>query len=277
MRTSRFALLLVFAGACSKEEPAAAPPAQQPKTYHGSWQTRDADGDLIVLVLKPDGTGSFEAEPLTYKLDNDSGRLTIDVGGAVESFEMNFDGKTLTLRPVTYPEPMVFVRAPESSRNVVVNRKRISDADIAALERAYRVRVMDGAYWYDPVSGAWGLWGGPVAGQILPGLTLGGPLPENASGGSSGVTVNGRELHKLDVAALQQFTQVYPGQYWVDAQGNGGVEGQPATFNLFALALRAGGKNPWTWRSKVTDIGAGGDGNGFVYVIGKDFSVSVDR
>ncbi len=275
MRTS-LALFLVLAGACSKEEPAAvSPPAPQPKTYHGTWQTRDADGDMLVLVLKSDGTGSFEAEPLTYKLDG--GRLTIDVGGAVESFDMTFDGKTLTLRPVTYPEPMVFTRAPESSRNVVVNRKRVSDADVAALERAYRVRVMDGAYWYDPVSGAWGLWGGPVAGQILPGLTLGGPLPENASGGDTGVTVNGRELHKLDVAALRQFTQVVPGRYWVDAQGNGGVEGQPATFNLFALAQRAGGKNPWTWRSKVTDIGAGGDGNGFVYVIGKDFSVSVDR
>src|SRR5574341_300161 len=135
------ALLIAFAAACSKEE-ASAPAPAPPRTFHGTWQTQDADGDTLVLVLQPDGTGSFEAEPLTYKVDGT--RLTINVGAEVESFEMNFDGKTLTLRPVTYPEPMVFVRASASSRNVVVNRKRISDADVAALERTFRVRVQDG-------------------------------------------------------------------------------------------------------------------------------------
>jgi len=33
--------------------------------------------------------------------------------------------------------------------------------------------------------GLWGVWSGPAFGQIQPGLTLGGPLPFDASGGQT--------------------------------------------------------------------------------------------
>jgi hypothetical protein len=79
-------------------------------------------------------------------------------------------------------------------------------------------------YWYDPVSGLWGLQGQPYAGQIAAGLQLGGPLRADASGGQTQVYVNGRALHPNEIAALGN---PYPGRYWLDASGRYGNEGGP--------------------------------------------------
>src|SRR5262249_20935756 len=94
---------------------------------------------------------------------------------------------------------------------------------------------------YDPISGAWGREGGPVEGQIHPGLRIGGPLRADASHGRTGVFVNGRQLHSLDGAGLPRCVQVIPGRYWVVANGIGGLEGGPASFNLAQLCGAAGG------------------------------------
>ena len=104
-----------------------------------------------------------------------------------------------------------------------------------ALERGYGVPIKPGRYWYDSVSGVWGLEGGPAEGQIHPGLRLGGALKRDASKGRTGVIVNGRELHALDVAALRRCVTVIPGSYWVLANGIGGKEGGPAQLNLAVL------------------------------------------
>jgi hypothetical protein len=125
--------------------------------------------------------------------------------------------------------------SPVAAAGVSVNRVALDDATVQALERAYRTPVRPGDYWYDPVSGVWGFDGGPALGQIHPGLRLGGPLRADASRGRSGVFVNQRELHALDVAALQRCVVVIPGRYWVLANGIGGHEGRAAEFNLAAL------------------------------------------
>lgn len=102
-------------------------------------------------------------------------------------------------------------------------------------------RVPAGSYWYDRMSGLWGLEGQPAAGQIYPGLDLGGPLNENASRGSSNVFVNGRRLTASEVAYLQQrYGYVLPGRYWLNAQFVGGVEGGPASFHLGSAAGGSG-------------------------------------
>ncbi len=158
-------------------------------------------------------------------------------------------------------------------RFVYINRTLLSDATVYALERKYRVRIPDGKYWYDRFCGAWGLEGGPTAGFILPGLKLGGPLRADASNGRTRVFVNGRELHAIDVLGLQRLGPVYPGRYWVDAQGYAGYEGQPPFCNLVQLANQAGLLSGGGGRKRILsgmyDSGIGRVlGNGDFYISG---------
>src|SRR6516162_5085404 len=93
----------------------------------------------------------------------------------------------------------------------------------------------------DARTGAAGRWAGPTLTFLPAGLDLAGPLPAEASGGGSGqltaVFINGRELHPVDVAMMQQLVgQVWPGRWWVDGQGNFGLEGGPPMGNLVSLA-----------------------------------------
>jgi hypothetical protein len=164
---------------------------------------------------------------------------------------------------------------PSSERHVIVNDVRLSNDVIQGLEAQYGVRVQAGAYWYDAVSGAWGFDGGPTVGFIPPGLELGGPLAPDASNGTTPVFINGRQLPVRDVLALQQLVgPVLPGRYWLDAQGNVGVEGGPAFLNLVALAQQ-GQRTTTFYRSGLTDIGAGSSG-GTSYVMGEDWSVIIE-
>jgi hypothetical protein len=112
---------------------------------------------------------------------------------------------------------------------IVVNGQPLSMQEVLD----YGVDVPPGRYWYDQVSGLWGAEGGPSVGQITPGLPLGGTLEVDASSGSTGVFINGREIHMLELLELQQlFGEVPLGRYWLGADGVGGLEGGPATFSL---------------------------------------------
>ena len=126
--------------------------------------------------------------------------------------------------------------------------------------------VPAGRYWYDRASGGAGAWGGPASAYLGPGLPLGGPLPANASGGGhgrvTGVFINGRELHPLDVQGLSQLGPVVPGRYWWDGTGNVGSEGGPMLFNFYALvAQKQAGTGPYyradASRGKSTYVGKG--------------------
>jgi hypothetical protein len=164
---------------------------------------------------------------------------------------------------------------------VFVNGRPLAADTVIALQQTYRTRIPSGHYWYDRVSGAWGFEDGPAQGQIQPGLVLGGPLRADASRGDTGVFVNGRELHRLDVVALQRCVIVIPGRYWVDARGVGGYEGGPARFDLAQLCgaaqRRAGGStqtecysNGCQSTNSRTGIGVitDGQGHGAVFVPG---------
>lgn len=134
-----------------------------------------------------------------------------------------------------------------TAKVVIVNGQRLSDQIVQALEQGYHVRIQPGAYWYDRLTGAWGFWGGPVAGVILPSLNLGGPLAENASNGNTGIFINGRQLHQRDVWVLRQIMIPLPGHYWMDAYGTFGCVGGPPIGNVYWLAnaarRRGGGGN----------------------------------
>jgi hypothetical protein len=130
---------------------------------------------------------------------------------------------------------------------VVVNGQPISKAAVHALEEVYRTNVPDGRYWYDPVSGLWGLEGGPGIGQIAPAMNLGGRLSAHASGSQTGVFVNGREIHHSELAFLQRlYGGVRRGRYWLNHRGIAGFEGGPARFDLRAAVAKASGYNRGT-------------------------------
>ena len=44
----------------------------------------------------------------------------------------------------------------------MVNGQALPAATVRTLEQAYRVPIAPGRYWYDAVSGAWGLEGAPL-------------------------------------------------------------------------------------------------------------------
>jgi len=157
-------------------------------------------------------------------------------------------------------------------RHVIVNRVRLTPQQVAGFESRWSVRVQDGRYWYDRRSGAWGMDGGPTAGWILPGLDLGGPLPADASRGSSGVFINGRELPEADVSALLRITPVYQGRWWVDAQGSFGAEGGPVLGNLWVLARQRGMRpgQAWSVYANQGNNFIAGDENGCTYFSSRD-------
>lgn len=164
----------------------------------------------------------------------------------------------------------------QAATGIVVNGQQVTQADLLALQRQLGVplqaAIPPGNYWYDGISGLWGYEGGPAMGQIPPGLRLGGPLSPWASGGGTGVFVNGRELHMADVIYLQQiFGYVIPGRYWMNAAGIGGPEGGPATFNLAQAAAQSGGGGGsgggyGGYNRRTPFGGLGGDGNCSYYM-----------
>jgi hypothetical protein len=132
-----------------------------------------------------------------------------------------------------------------SGRRIRFNGRALTAVEmdrLQAVERYYRVRIPDNDYWYDNRSGAAGFWNGPALAAIPSGLGLGGPMPADCSGGGTGVFVNGRELHPLDVAALRSLLgPVYRGRYWLNGDGSYGIERGPMLGNLFAISRRSRG------------------------------------
>jgi hypothetical protein len=135
------------------------------------------------------------------------------------------------------PAPMIEVAAaPQPApRQITFNRRPASAQDLAVLARleaAWGFVTPSGDYWYDNVSGAAGQWGGPVRGFVGAAEASGG-----GSGMLTGVFINGREIHPLDVQGLTQLfgAPPWPGRWWVDGQGNFGPEGGPVMGNLMAL------------------------------------------
>jgi hypothetical protein len=130
------------------------------------------------------------------------------------------------------------------TRQVFVNGKQLRDDQVNFLEQKYRSLIPNGDYWYDRMCGAWGLMGGPLLCTIEPNHDIGGPLQPGASNGNTGVFINGRELHYLDIALLQRVVpMIIPGRWWLDVYGNFGSEGGPMLGNLWTYAQSQGSGN----------------------------------
>lgn len=151
---------------------------------------------------------------------------------------------------------------------LVINGKVLKAEEMKVIERLeqeFGAKAVPGRYWYDPLSGLYGAEGYGAFGQIYPDLTLGGKLRPDASKGNTGVWVNGRQLHRTDVAYLQQCTPVIPGRYWLDARANGGVEGGPIQWNLALLCAAARQRAGGSFRGRFGSVLGDGTTTGAIF------------
>lgn len=178
---------------------------------------------------------------------------------------------------------------------VVVNGMPLSDTQIQTLTQLYATPPLPGNYWYDSISGLYGYMGQGAVGVLQPGLNFG-PLSRQASGGTTGVLINGRELNVQEYMGLNQLAggQVAQGSYWLASNGNIGVEGYPQPLGNLYSALQAaqayqanaqgnsGGSGWWGspgdnfWSSSRTGT-VGNESGGTGYIAGEGFSVIYDK
>ena len=66
----------------------------------------------------------------------------------------------------------------------------------------------------------------------------------DASGTGTGVFINGREIHTVEVMRLMEMfgSPIQQGRYWLGADGVGGVEGQAASFTVAPQQSQGSGK-----------------------------------
>src|SRR5688572_12559213 len=160
----------------------------------------------------------------------------------------------------------------EPTAAVFINDVEVSADQLAELQRIYGRQPPPGRYWYDERSGLYGMWGHETAGYIYPGHSFGN-LPAHASNGNTGVFINGREINMTEAQFFQRiFGAVYQGRWWLDSNGNVGVEGNPMPLaNLVAALQQAqrgsggGGGDGYRWRDEI-NRSSGGAENGCVWV-----------
>ena len=177
--------------------------------------------------------------------------------------------------PTTYPATTYPATYPAGTAGpVIINGQELAAAQIEELRQQYGVDPVAGRYWYDPATGMFGLEGQAVAGFMMPGHQFG-SLLQQASNGSTGVVVNGRQLPQQEVVYLMALfgTPVVPGRYWMDANGNIGLEGTSAPLVNLMQAVQqqalngAAGDNFWSSRFSAGNSTADGS-QGYVSVPG---------
>jgi hypothetical protein len=130
------------------------------------------------------------------------------------------------------------------SSEVLINNLKLSASEMMEIKQLYGVAPLPGSYWYDTRSGAFGQVGGPVIGVMYPGHQFG-ELSSMASRGNSGVFINNRQLQSgeaIQLARIFGYNHPVPGWYWMNANGDLGVEGYPYAignvYNAIAIAQR---------------------------------------
>ncbi len=91
--------------------------------------------------------------------------------------------------------------------DVVINGKVLTQEQEDEVFRIFGEIPAPGNYWYDPVSGLAGEVGDIASAFLPPNLPFA-PIKQNASGGNTGVVVNGREITSVELDFLEQLFQV---------------------------------------------------------------------
>ncbi len=129
---------------------------------------------------------------------------------------------------------------------VFINGVQLASPDLAELTATVGASPVSGRYWYDATSGLWGLEGHGAGGVARTDLRTAAPLAAEASGGTSGAFVNGRQLPVTELTAMATLLgwplpadSRYTGHYTLD--GEGALNSQKGRYlgNLAAAAKRA--------------------------------------
>jgi roadblock/LC7 domain-containing protein len=170
---------------------------------------------------------------------------------------------------------LVFCEYTVTAQEVIINGRGLTEAQIAEFEQIYGAKPMAGNYWYDSVSGLYGVTGFPAFGFMFAGHDYG-TLDRNASNGNIGVFINGRQIELTEYTVWSQILGIWiqPGSYWLDENGNAGYEGIPIPmWNLYIAAQynaysgSGGGDNFWGSRFGAGNYDSGGQ-RGYVSVPG---------
>lgn len=203
-------------------------------------------GGALALIGLLGGTVGVIALMLAVQASSPTSEDPFDFADVPPSVDLPADEPTFA----AFPEPVADPSAAAPSSGVTINGHVLTATEIQQLVQTYGVAPQPGTYWYDPRSGQYGAVGGPVMGLIKPGHAFG-TLRADASGGRTGVFLNGRQVPASEMQFYNLLLgHIQPGRYWLDAQGNVGFEGQPAVANLVVAAVAAG----------VTTNGGGGSG-----------------
>ncbi|MEM7432890.1 MAG: hypothetical protein AAF351_13275 [Pseudomonadota bacterium] len=224
--------------------------------YAGIYMAQTPDG-VVRLTLEKSGTGRYDG---TLSIDDYPLQVVGAIRGARLQGELNDNGDIYDFEAELLDGSVLLQFAPDdfiilesvepasanhkSSLDVSVNGQALTQQQVQSLA-AYGIKMEPGHYWYDPACGAWGIWGGPTAGFIQAGIPVP-TLPAHASQGMTNVYINGRNIPQSELTYLSALAQgpIYPGNYWLDANGNAGVVGGPALIN-FLHAAQQDGSNAW--------------------------------
>jgi hypothetical protein len=147
----------------------------------------------------------------------------------------------LTFVMIMLTGPVAIAQPTAASPQTVINGKALTDQQKSEFVRVYGAPPLGGDFWYDSRSGLWGVRGREAFGVLRPGHNFGSLAPA-ASGGSTGVFINGRQINLAEARYIYSLLgSVIPGRWWLDgATGNFGMEGNPMPAgNMFAVARAA--------------------------------------
>lgn len=180
----------------------------------------------VYVVIQSQGDGTVENDTVSDEVD------TKDENGGEQPSSVAADQK-----------PGGASVQANVSAQIIINGVALNQTQIASLTKLYGKAPVPGNYWYDNRSGFQGVVGQGTAVQLASGLNFG-TLRRDASAGNTGVLVNGRELPQNELAFFVSLIgTINPGAYWLDANGNMGIEGNStALVDLGAvIAARGGG------------------------------------
>ena len=266
--------------------------------FEGKYQDEYETGATLTLTSSDDGEydGTLLVDgadvPVTAEVEGNILVGELDDGMMVFEFRAYLDDDTLVMNlmapefPGEVLDTITFARAgsagaapapPTMTGDVVINGRALSERQVAEIEQTYGVKPLPGKYWYDGISGLYGVVGYQAYGYMLPGHDFG-DMDPRVSNGDTNVFVNGRELPQSEwlIWSYMLGAPIQMGAYWLDAQGNAGYVGNPMpTVNLFAAAMQnayrgqggSGGDNFWSSRFSAGNSNANNT-QGYVSVPG---------